>query len=140
MTKGRNIYREVLFGVATVEIPEFLRVNNINEKEIEIFHRLLKDDILLLPTNEIYSSGYVLHTLEASAWCILTTDSYKDAVLKAVNFGYDTDTTAAVTGGLAALLYRYENIPEKWISQLARHHDIDGLAFRCEIAFKAAEI
>jgi ADP-ribosylglycohydrolase len=46
----------------------------------------------------------VLHTLEASLWCLLTEDTYADAVLKAVNLGGDTDTTGAVTGGLAGLL------------------------------------
>ena len=53
----------------------------------------------------------MLHTLKASIWCLLTTDNYKDAVLKAVNLGEDTDTTAAVTGGLAGLLYGLDNIP-----------------------------
>ncbi|MDR2149665.1 MAG: ADP-ribosylglycohydrolase family protein [Spirochaetaceae bacterium] len=34
----------------------------------------------------------------------MTTDSYRNAVLKAVNLGEDTDTTAAVTGGLTGLI------------------------------------
>jgi ADP-ribosylglycohydrolase len=70
----------------------------------------------------------VLHTLEASIWCLLTTESYKDAVLKAVNLGEDTDTTGAVTGGLAGLLYGLDNIPIKWIKQIARYEDIKNLA------------
>ncbi|MFA5302605.1 MAG: ADP-ribosylglycohydrolase family protein, partial [Bacteroidales bacterium] len=73
---------------------------------------------------------YVLHTLEASLWCLLTTNTYKEAVLKAVNLGNDTDTTAAVTGGLAGLYYGYENIPQSWISQLARVDDIEVLSKR----------
>jgi ADP-ribosylglycohydrolase len=72
----------------------------------------------------------VLHTLEASIWCLLTTDNYKDAVLKAVNLGEDTDTTGAVTGGLAGLLYGLDNIPENWIKQIAKHDDIEELAER----------
>ena len=76
------------------------------------------------------SSGYVLHTLEASIWCLLTTGSYQEAVLKAVNLGEDTDTTAAVTGGLAGLLYGLSGIPENWKQQLARYEDIDELAER----------
>jgi ADP-ribosylglycohydrolase len=55
----------------------------------------------------------------------LTTDNYKDAVLKAVNLGEDTDTTAAVTGGLAGLLYGLDNIPSNWINQIAKHDDIE---------------
>jgi ADP-ribosylglycohydrolase len=71
-----------------------------------------------------------LHTLEASIWCLITTNSYKEAVLKAVNLGYDTDTTAAVTGGLAGLLYGYECIPGNWLEKIAQVNDICDLAER----------
>lgn len=50
----------------------------------------------------------------------------------AVNLGSDTDTTGAVTGGLAGLLYGFQNIPDKWLSQLARKDDILDLTQRCE--------
>jgi ADP-ribosylglycohydrolase len=60
----------------------------------------------------------------------LTTDNYTDAVLKAVNLGEDTDTTGAVTGGLAGLLYGAENIPESWLKQIAKYDDIENLAAR----------
>jgi ADP-ribosylglycohydrolase len=73
-----------------------------------------------------------LHTLEASIWCLLKTDNYKDAVLKAVNLGNDTDTTATVTGGLAGLLYGYGNIPSQWVKTLARSSDINNLAMRLQ--------
>ena len=79
-------------------------------------------------TNEISGSGYVVHALEASIWCLLTTATYREAVLKAVNLGKDTDTTAAITGGLAGLLYGYENIPVEWRQKIARHDDIERLA------------
>ena len=71
-----------------------------------------------------------MHTLEASIWSLLTTESYEDAVLKAVNLGSDTDTTGAVTGGLAGLLYGFDKIPENWLQQLARYNDIENLAER----------
>jgi ADP-ribosylglycohydrolase len=61
---------------------------------------------------------------------LLTTDSYPNAVLKAVNLGRDTDTTGAITGGLAGLYYGINNIPEKWLQQLARYEEIDDLAWR----------
>jgi ADP-ribosylglycohydrolase len=67
-------------------------------------------------------------TLEAAFWCFLTTDSYQDAVLKAVNLGDDTDTTAAVVGGLAGMFYGIEGIPERWLQQLARRDYISVLA------------
>jgi ADP-ribosylglycohydrolase len=50
--------------------------------------------------------------------------------LQAVNPGGDTDTTAAVTGGLAGLFYGLDNISEQWLKQLARYDDINDLAER----------
>ena len=112
------------------EISNHLTTLAINPSEIAMFDRLLIGDIGKLEGNEIQSSGYVLHTLEASIWCLLTTDSYKEAVLKAVNLGNDTDTTGAVTGGLAGLLYGFENIPKNWVEQIARKDDIENLSKR----------
>jgi ADP-ribosylglycohydrolase len=60
----------------------------------------------------------------------LTTNDYKNAVLKAVNLGEDTDTTGAVTGGLAGLLYGFENIQTIWINKMARKEDINDLIER----------
>jgi len=110
----------------------FLASINVEQREIEHLDRLLKGDIYTLTEKEIYSSGYVIHTLEASIWCLLTTGTYADAVLKAVNLGLDTDTTAAVTGGLAGLHYGYQSIPEEWLNDLARVKDIEDLADRVQ--------
>jgi ADP-ribosylglycohydrolase len=112
------------------QITNLLTSLSVNSTEIALFDRLLKNEIHKLHENEIQSSGYVLHTLEASIWCLLTTNNYKEAVLKAVNLGYDTDTTGAVTGGLAGLLYGLDNIPTSWITQIVRKDDIKNLAER----------
>jgi ADP-ribosylglycohydrolase len=79
--------------------------------------------------------GYVIETIEACIWCLLTTDNYKDAVLKAVNLGHDTDTTAAVTGGLAGMFYGFDAIPSKWVNALARKGDIQDLVQRLSKSF-----
>lgn len=120
-----DIYRD-LQAVISGHLSTLL----IDPAEVVVFDRLLKDDIYLLPEADIQSSGYVIHTLEAAVWCLLTTDSYSEAVLRAVNLGHDTDTTAAVTGGLAGLLYGYDDTPEAWIRQTARKDDIEDLAER----------
>ena len=112
------------------EVQDFLKTQSIPESEISKFKRLLVDNIHEYQENEINSSGYVLHTLEASIWCILTSNSYSESVLKAVNLGEDTDTTGEVTGGLAGLIYGFDGIPKHWIKQLARLEDIEDLAVR----------
>ena len=80
--------------------------------------------------DNIRSGGYIVDTLEASIWCLINSKNYKEAVLLAVNLGGDTDTTGAVTGGLAALCYGFESIPENWVNQLARVDDIVELSGR----------
>jgi ADP-ribosyl-[dinitrogen reductase] hydrolase len=66
----------------------------------------------------------VVDTLEASVWCLLNTGSFEEAVPKAVNLGEDTDTTAAVTGGLAGVHYGPDGIPQRWIDQIAWREDL----------------
>ncbi|WP_017659141.1 ADP-ribosylglycohydrolase family protein [Baaleninema simplex] len=94
------------------------------------------NDIAQLSADDIASNGYVVHSLEAALWCFLTTDSYADAVLKAVNLGNDTDTIAAITGGLAGLAYGFDAIPRAWVDRLARKQDIIDLAKRLERAIE----
>lgn len=130
--------RQIIKGIEPFQIYKNLQTEvsnhltglSINPIEISLFNRLLKSDIHNLDEEQIQSGGYVLHTLEASIWCLLTTNNYKEAVLKAVNLGSDTDTTAAVTGGLAGLLYGLDNIPISWRIQIARIDDIENLAER----------
>lgn len=119
-----------IYNSLQTDISNHLVSLAINPTEIAKFDRLLRSDIAKLDEGEIQSSGYVLHTLEASIWCLLTTNNYNEAVLKAVNLGSDTDTTGAVTGGLAGLLYGIENIPTNWTKQIARKDDIENLAVR----------
>jgi len=57
-------------------------------------------------------------------WSWLTTSTYQEAVLKAINLGGDTDTIGAITGGLAALSYGMNEVPTTWLKQLIRVDDI----------------
>lgn len=85
------------------------------------------EDFSKVSESEIRSSGYVVDTLEASIWRLLQTSSYKEAVLLATNLGDDTDTVAAVTGGLAGLYYEYEEIPVDWVQCIQCREWILGL-------------
>ncbi|WP_298509620.1 ADP-ribosylglycohydrolase family protein [uncultured Kordia sp.] len=111
-------------------INDFVKTQDFNEKELGFYHEVLKEDIFKRDPERIRGSGYVVNSLEASLWCFLTTDSYEDCVLKAVNLGEDTDTTAAIAGGLAGIYYGFDAIPETWKFQLARYEDIHNLIDR----------
>ncbi len=116
-------------------LPSFFAEMGIEPSEIVHFDRILKANITDLPLSEIRSGGYVIETIEACIWCLLTTNNYKDAVLKAVNLGHDTDTTAAVTGGLAGMFYGFDAILSKWVDALARKGDIQDLVQRLSKSF-----
>lgn len=116
------------YKTAIDEVNALTKRSSFHSAELNLFDRILNGDLLILKEDQIYSSGYVLHTLEASMWCFLTTDSYTEAVLKAVNLGEDTDTTGCVTGALAGLYYGLNAIPDEWVNVLARKNDISILS------------
>jgi ADP-ribosyl-[dinitrogen reductase] hydrolase len=138
LIEGKNKFE--IYDNLKKELPNFLLNIGISNDEIVEFNRLFKRNINECIDFDIWSTGYVLHTLEASIWCLLNSVNYKDAVLKAVNLGGDTDTTAAVTGGLAGLLYGKDTMPKPWVRKLARTKDIDDLAIRLEAYYEGKGI
>ena len=102
--------------------------------EMTYYNNLFSHKIHTMEEEDIRSTGYVVDTLEAALWCLLTTDNYKDCVLKAVNLGDDTDTVAAVAGGLAGALYSYDAIPKEWLDTLIKRDYIEDM---CERASKS---
>ncbi|MFK7114295.1 ADP-ribosylglycohydrolase family protein [Flavobacterium oreochromis] len=122
--------KEKAYTTMQLIIADFLKEKDFNKNELSLFDRILKQNISSIEETNISSSGYVLHSLEASLWCVLTSNSYKETVLKAVNLGGDTDTTGAIAGGLAGLIYGYDAIPTEWINVLARKTDIENLCER----------
>ncbi len=97
------------------------------EEELPAFARLFSPNFADMDVSHVRSSGYVVDTLEAALWCLLNTDNYTDCVLKAVNLGQDTDTTAAVAGSLAGVMYGYDHIPSVWLDALIRREAIEEM-------------
>lgn len=109
-------------------VRDYINSTSCNNDEKTLFLRLFYDKIHEIDKEEIFSSAYVIHTLEASIWCFLNSNSYEEAVLKAVNLGHDTDTTGSVTGALAGTFYGLENINLTWKSTIVRSAEIEKLA------------
>ncbi len=108
------------------------------EEEYEIYNSrlfmkiaMLDDDSCVpLEESEIKSGGYVIDTIEGAIWCLLNTSSYEECVLKAVNLGADTDTVAAIAGGLAGAIYGYSSIPKTWLEVLKKREYIEEICER----------
>ena len=99
------------------------------DKENLHYYDRLKDldSFKSLPADKIKSTGYVVDALEAAIWSLITTISFDQALLKAVNLGDDTDTVGAIAGGLAGLYYGYDSIPEEWLSAIKRREWIEDM-------------
>ena len=132
-------------GIYTIIMHQLLHDPNMDSVELGLrraeceyrefaeFHhykRIFASDFKNLKREEIKSTGYVVDTLEAALWCLMTTDNYRDCVLKAVNLGEDTDTVAAVAGGMAGALYGYDAIPEEWLNTLMKREYIEDMCRR----------
>lgn len=111
--EASRIYVHIARGLMLGEsIRDLLKQYTLSPK----FQHIL--NIYEIKEEDIRSGGYVIDTLTAALWCLVHTNNYRDCVLKAVNLGEDTDTTAAVAGGLAGIMYRYDAIPKEWIEAL----------------------
>ena len=132
-----KIYALVLFALMDApskqsirEALETAKNRYADSPEYATYERLFSAHFPDISVNAIKSSGYVVDTLEAALWCLLNTDSYESCVLKAVNLGEDTDTVAAVAGGLAGALYGYKAIPKNWRKTLIKRRYIEEMCDR----------
>ena len=75
-----------------------------------------------------------MSSLEAAIWCLLNTNDYASCILEAVNLGGDTDTVAAIAGGLAGLAYGYEAIPQDWLDVLVRREYLEKACYEFSLA------
>jgi ADP-ribosyl-[dinitrogen reductase] hydrolase len=137
LLEGRNLTDTVETGIYNA--VKYYKKHEEFEGELYKYSRLIDKSFSKIPVNNIKSSGYVVDTLEAAIWCLLNTKSYKECVLLAVNLGEDTDTVAAVAGGLAGLYYGYEDIPKEWLCVIAKREYIESMCNDLSIALCKAE-
>ncbi|MBC1436454.1 ADP-ribosylglycohydrolase family protein [Listeria rocourtiae] len=128
---GSIIYIELLLGLchdislqkSLQDIYELFQENYSKDHqyilELKHFKRIFDANFLATDRSEILSGGYLVHTLEAAIWSLGNSESFRDAVILAVNLGSDTDTVATITGSLAGMCYKMESIPEEWLDKIA---------------------
>ena len=99
------------------------------DKNVSIeFNWLLENTLPKRKENTINSSKLIVDTLESVIWCFMTTNSFRKAILKAVNLGLNTTVIGSLTGALCGLYYGLNEIPSEWVINLLRHDDIEKLA------------
>ena len=129
------VYKLLEVGKMSAIFQGLAQAKRLFEAHAELCHysRVFDEDFASISREKIKSSGYVVDTLEAAFWCVMTTNDYKSCVLNAINLGSDTDTVGAIAGGIAGILYGYETIPSEWMRTLKRRKYIENM---CERACK----
>ena len=109
------------------------------EEERVHFERIIQNDIRDTNIDDLKSGGYVIEVLESSIWFFLNENSYKETILSIINLGHDTDTSAAISGGLAGLYYEQKGMPKSWVTSIARLNDIVELGNKLNEKYCANE-
>lgn len=70
-------------------------------------------------------SGFVVDSLYSAKYAVDTGTDYESTVKIAIRLGDDTDTTAAIAGGIAGL--KYQHIPKRWLDDLRGQMTLEGV-------------
>ena len=78
--------------------------------------------------------GYSVLSLRVALWASINAESFVDGIEKAISVGGDTDTYAAITGGILGAHYGIGGIPTKWLNA------VQGKAKMVELADQLYDI
>ena len=92
--------------------------NNDDGAWLHVNRTLKGSEYKLEPRKDTKPTGYVVDSFKCVLHSLAITETFEDAIIEAANLGGDADTIAAITGGLAGVIYGYKGIPERWIQAL----------------------
>lgn len=113
-----------------------LDYNMFSKDTINLYKRILFEDINILEIEDINSSSYIVDTLEAALWCFLKSNNYKECIIATTNIGGDTDTVGSIAGALAGIFYGYNNIPKDMLEDLRKREYLEELCEYFELYLK----
>ena len=127
----------VMLDMPDADISEV--INNVKEMPFLEYYKQGQDSARRIFNDElddedtISSKGYVISTFESVIYSLKNSDNFRDAVLKAVNLGRDTDTVGAICGGLAGIFYGFDSIPVDWIEEIPKISEVFELCEKYEV-------
>lgn len=105
-----EIYCRIVYRI----INEGVNIHKAVQQEI----KHTKYSLMLDAEPDCEPDGFVEHTFKWVIHILLTSHSFSEVVQKAANAGGDSDTIAAIAGGVAGVHYGYEDIPESYSSKI----------------------
>jgi len=119
------------FEAAVAGLKEYYQDQEMEDYLFEL-EQLLRD-------GNFSGGGYVIDTMRSTMHLLFTYKDYESVVKEAIRLGNDTDTTAAVAGGLAGLYYGYSSIPTRWLSGLRDRDEVEKIFERVLMDENAGE-
>lgn len=102
-----RIYAQIIFHILN---------RNINKDDMD---KMIDNTMYYDYKNEeVQPTASAYDSIIAMLHAFMPTETFEEAVLTAINYGGDSDTIGAITGGLAGCYYGYEAIPERFIEKL----------------------
>ncbi|HSE28175.1 MAG TPA: ADP-ribosylglycohydrolase family protein [Gemmatimonadales bacterium] len=101
------------------DVVEALRVNDAPAEVLEAVRRVPRERRGDLPITGP-AAGYTVHCMEIALWTAWHEPSLEAALVWLANAGGDTDTNAAVAGGLLGARDGEGMVPRRWVEQVAR--------------------
>jgi ADP-ribosyl-[dinitrogen reductase] hydrolase len=111
------------------DVIEALRVNDAPAEVLEAARRVPRERREDLPITGP-AAGYAVHCMEIALWAAWHEPSLEAALVWLANAGGDTDTNAAVAGGLLGARDGEAAVPERWVRQVARWEYLGELGVR----------
>ncbi|MBP6860139.1 MAG: ADP-ribosylglycohydrolase family protein [Candidatus Pacebacteria bacterium] len=114
-----HLLKALLVGLDRDVAWETTRHERIDDPELAYLLSMEHHELLRPKTTNKWMktggpAGSALHTFHIAAWSLLNAESFANGLELAVRFSGDTDTAAAVAGGLLGAHYGVEGIPEDW--------------------------
>lgn len=89
------------------------------EQALTHAQQMALDDIIQYGKTDMpVGSGFVVNSFWSAIFALDRSADYLQTIRRAVAFGNDTDTTACIAGGLAALAYGLKSVPTEWWASL----------------------
>eukprot|EP00049_Salpingoeca_infusionum_P023487 m.12419 g.12419 ORF g.12419 m.12419 type:complete len:436 (+) comp5824_c0_seq2:129-1436(+) len=87
-----------------------------------------------------YMGSYAMDGLTMSLHCIWTTNSLRDAMVKAASLQGDADTVCAITAQMAGALYGLSEIPADWTAAVKQWDPQDTIWKRARMCYNHQDI
>jgi ADP-ribosyl-[dinitrogen reductase] hydrolase len=97
-----------------------LRVLNGEELQASIEKEITNTiyEPILKSTPDCPPDGYVVHTMNWVIHWLLHYESFEDVIIEAANMGGDSDTIAAIAGGLKGIEVGYSHLPTRFTEKI----------------------